>query len=134
MPSSLNCGSTGRPPAEYCLRHSLEKITSISEFSSPPFDIFLIETDSNNNNNCIICYYNNGGIICNECVLVNSEAGAGADDADDANDADDADADVLMNQIELNRCKYNNSSADTTDATATPTTTTTTTTTTTINY
>jgi hypothetical protein len=40
MPSFLNCGSTWGPPGEYCLRHSLEKITNISEFSSPPLISF----------------------------------------------------------------------------------------------
>jgi hypothetical protein len=131
MPSSLNCGSTWRPPGVYCLRHSLEKITNISEFSSPPFDIFSTKSSkNNNNNNCIICYHNNGGIICNEGVLVDSKAGAGGGAADV-----DVDAHInvaLMNQIESNQYKYNNttsssSSADTTDTTPTTTTTTTTT-------
>jgi hypothetical protein len=69
------------------------------EFSQPPFDIFFIETtNNNNNNNCIICYYNNGGIICNEGVLVDIKAGAGA--ANDASAGAANDVDVLMNRIE----------------------------------
>jgi hypothetical protein len=97
MPISTNYGSTGRPSGEYHLRHSSKKLTNIVEFSQPPFDIFFIKTtdNNNNNNNYIICYYNNGGIICNEGVLVNSKAGAGADDVDDV--VADVDANVLMN-------------------------------------
>jgi hypothetical protein len=60
---AVNCGSTWIPPGVYCLRHSLKKITDISEFLSPPFDIFSTKTNNNNNNNCIISYNNNGGII-----------------------------------------------------------------------
>jgi hypothetical protein len=109
MPISTNYGSTGRPPGEYHLRHSSKKLTNNLEFLQPPFDIYFIEitNDNNNNKNCIICYDNNGGIICNEGILVDSEAGA-ADDADDDNDDDDddvdvdVDADVLMNQNESN--------------------------------
>jgi hypothetical protein len=99
MPISANYGSTGRPPGEYHLqyhlRHSSKKLTNIVEFSQPPFDIFFIKTTNNNNNNCIICYYNNGGIICNEGILMDSEADAGAGAADV-----DAHINVaLMNQI-----------------------------------
>jgi hypothetical protein len=64
MPISLNYGSAGRPPGKFHLRrHSSKEITDNLEFSSPPFDIFFIETTSNNDSiNYIICYYNNGGI------------------------------------------------------------------------
>jgi hypothetical protein len=75
MPISLNYGSTGRPPGEYHLRHSLKKVTNILECLQPPFDIFFIEITNNDNNNSniyIICYYNNGGtqttINCNTCT------------------------------------------------------------------
>jgi hypothetical protein len=39
MPISTNYCSTGRPPGEYQLRHSLKEITNILEFLHPPFDI-----------------------------------------------------------------------------------------------
>jgi hypothetical protein len=103
VPIPTNYGSTGRPPGEYHLHHSSKKLAHNLEFLQPPFDIFFIEItndNNNNNNNCIICYDNNDGIICNEGVLVDSEAGA-ADDAD--NDDVDVDVDVLRNQNESNR-------------------------------
>jgi hypothetical protein len=77
MPISTKYGSTGRPPGEYHLRHSSKKLANNLECLQPPFDIFSTGSNNNNNNNSNNCN-NNGGIICDEGILVDSEAGAGA--------------------------------------------------------